>query len=1328
MMRIDARRLRRTGNSEDQQRLADAAALKMTERSEIDVKLQYPEELPITSHRESIIDLIRQHRVIVVCGETGSGKSTQLPKFCLEAGLGRSGMIGHTQPRRLAARSIASRLAEETETTLGDVIGYQIRFGDQTSDRTLIKLMTDGILLAEIGSDRMLDAYDVIIIDEAHERSLNIDFLMGYLRDLLNRRTDLKVIITSATIDAERFAQHFGDGETAAPIVNVEGRGYPVEMRYLPWEDVVDDIERGYDISRHVIAGLENLSRSTSGDVLVFLPTERDIREVSHRVAGHYKRLGIGDRVDLLPLYSRLPTAQQQQIFSPSSGGRRRIIFATNVAESSLTVPGISAVIDTGTARISRYAARSRVQRLPIESISRAGADQRAGRCGRIGPGICVRLYSVADYSSRDAFTTPEIRRTNLASVVLQMKSLRLGEIESFPLIDPPRPEAVREGLRTLRELAAIDDHEQLTPLGRRLGRMPVDPRVGRILLAAEENGVLPEVLPIAAALEVPDPRDRPPEKRDAADQAHQRFADPQSDFLSLLRLWRHYESLSAELGRSRLEKSLKQSFLSHTRMREWADVYRQLRDAVKQSSPSKSKIGAIHYSDDESKIVDSDRDTLIHQSLLAGFLSGVAMIDDKSVYTGVGGLKLALWPGSGLSKTKPKWIVAAELVETTRAYARTVANIQPGWIESVGAHLLKKSHHDPHFSEKAGSAFCYENQTLFGLPIVVRRRVPLAPIDPVTARELLIDPGLSEDRLQTQARFVAHNQNLVQNIQSLAAKTRRRDYVIDSYKIAQFYQERLPDHVVDRARLEKYDREFPQPSWTKSFSTAAGVSSFLADPPPLPAGETTLYMRPDDLIPVESNVISDEEFPDELVIGASRFPLQYHFEPGGQRDGVNVRVHEAALAQISDARLGWLVPGLLTAKITMMIKSLPKRIRRNLVPAADVAAKIAEELKPDFGKIPFEIALCAAISRHAEMPVSMEDFTADKLDEHLQMLVSVVDDQGETIAEGRQVAPLVHQMGLTAGPVETTGVADGPREPWQRDAMTAFDIDRLPTEVIRVRGGVEVAQFPGLRIEIAGKDEFPKVSTAIYSDLATAERSLADGATSLFAMKLNRELRTQIRNLPTLAESKMKIAGLLGGDIERSLVRLLARIAMVEREKPLRTAEEFNRRLEEKGRRVHEGTVRLATWLRDLTTHGFAARSEIEALKRGKLAHVIADITTQHQRLVFDGWLDRVAWTWIEHYPRYLRAIAYRIEKLRAGSTSKDDEATQSLQTLWGQYLSILSESRRSPEETAADEVRWMLEEYRVSLFAQPLGTSQKVSPQRIEKLLAELRKSKGV
>lgn len=1316
-LRIDRFRLRRLKkklSAEEFQSKLNESIAQHEKRKAASPKLDYPEELPISSHRDAIVQLIRDRQVIVVCGETGSGKSTQLPKFCLEAGLGREAMIGHTQPRRLAARSIATRLAEELDTQLGKLVGYQVRFGDQTTPETLIKLMTDGILLAETQSDRFLDSYDAIIIDEAHERSLNIDFLLGYLRQLQGKRPDLKIIITSATIDAERFAQHFADEEGPAPIVNVEGRGFPVETRYLPWEEVVSETTAAYDLSRHVIAGIDSLSGG--GDTLVFLPTERDIRFVSHRVSGHFTRKGMEGRVDLLPLYARLPQKEQQRIFQPS-GNKRRIIFATNVAESSLTVPGIHCVIDAGTARISRYSPRTKVQRLPIEPVSRASADQRAGRCGRVGPGICVRLYSEDDYASRDDFTTPEIRRTNLASVILKTKTLRIGSLEEFPLLDPPRPEAIREGIRTLVELGAMDDRQELTDIGWKLGYMPVDPRVGRIILAADEFGVLPEVLPIAAALEIPDPRDRPPEKQQAADEAHSQFADPRSDFLAWLRLWRYYEEAREEHSRNKLTRVLRKQFLSPNRMREWSDIYRQLKDTAATSlgdrKAKRRKIGAIHFAEDETKLVEDAKYDAIHQSLLTGLLSSVAMIGDKNEYTGAGGIKLHLWPGSGVFESKPKWIVAAELVETTRQYARTVARVQPQWIEKIAAHLLKRSHSDPHWGGKAGGAFCYERVTLYGLPIVARRRVPLPPLDPGTSRDLLIEHGLVGSDLKTNAQFVRHNEQLLESIAALAAKTRRRDLVIDSYVVERFYQARLPEDICDKGRLDSFAKKIDTPEWTKNLRSAADVSAWLESPPREQFDEQTLYMNPSDLIDVQADTITSEDFPDELAIGSSRLPLEYHFEPGSERDGISLKIHQAALSQISDDRLGWLVPGLLHSKLVSMIKSLPKRIRRNLIPAADVAREIATELQEVQGTVPFMAAVCQAMSRRAEMPISENDFQDEKLDDHLQFLIQVVDDAGETIAADRSATSLQQSVGSSGtGVTDFTPQADD--ESWSRDSMTSFDIDALPKETIRDRGGVRVAQYPGLF------DLGDAAATRLFADQPSADAATRLGLMRLFAIAQRKELRAQVRWLPTLEQAKIKLSGVISAaEMESSLCDLLARIAFVENQPLVRTRDEFQSRLTDSAARISRATHEVATWLATFSEAYFDTRRQLESANKNNHGIAIGDIRAQQKWLTDANFLSYTPWQWLKHYPRYFKAIAYRLDKLSSGSAARDDESTRTIRSLNERWLATLSETDQTPSAQAASEFRWMVEELRVSLFAQPLGTSVKVSEKRCEKLL---------
>ncbi len=1315
-----------------QQQLDASIALHQT-RQRLQPRLDCPDELPIAAHRQAIVDLIRSRQVIVVCGETGSGKSTQLPKFCLEAGLGRAAMIGHTQPRRLAARSIASRLSDELACP--DTVGFKIRFADQTAGNTLVKLMTDGILLAETQSDRFLERYDAIIIDEAHERSLNIDFLLGYLRRLQGKRPDLRIIITSATIDAERFAAHFSDEAGPAPILNVEGRGYPVEMQYLPWESVAagadDEVLPNYDLPRHVIAGVEEVIRHGRGDALVFLPTERDIREVSHRLAGHFKRQGHGGSIELLPLYARLPQKEQQRIFNPQ-GNARRIVLATNVAESSLTVPRIHYVIDAGTARISRYSPRSKVQRLPIEAVSQASANQRAGRCGRIGPGLCVRLYSEEDFAARPAFTTPEIRRTNLASVILRTKTLELGPIDEFPFLDPPRPEAVREGMKTLHEIGALGDGERLTPIGEQLGRMPVDPRVGRMLLAADENGVLPEVLVIAAAIEVQDPRERPPDKRQAADEAQQIFRDNDSDFVSYLRLWDFYHQQQEALSRSRLQKACRSRFLSYMRMREWTDVYRQLRGFIGEvrqgrkrgpsargrSSQSDRHIGPprlLESQSAEQPLLPADRYDAIHQSLLTGLLSGVAQWTDKNRYTGAGGLQLSLWPGSGVSDSPPKWIVAAELVETTRTYARTVARIQPQWLEPLAVHLVRRNYSEPHWSKKAGGAFCYERVNLFGLPIVLRRRVPLAPIDPTTARELLIEQGLIERQLPTRARFVIHNRRLRDWIDELMAKARQREFVVDPLLVQQFYQLRLPSEIVDRVSLERWDREQPIPDWSKRLSRPQDLDQWLRQPPPVDDADTP-YMHPGDLLPGLQASIETQQFPDVLEVGQTQLPIAYHYEPGSPRDGITVTVPQAALTQVSDHRLGWLVPGLLEAKLTAMIKSLPKRIRRNLVPAADVARQVCEELAPQYGQVPFLPTVCESLSRRAEVPIGPQDFTADKMPEHFQMLVSVVDDEGQVLASGRSVSAVREQLGVddsqatdSQGPAATAVIT--------REGMRDFDLEAIETQVITERGGVRVAQFPALM------DDGDAVSLRLFADAATAEASHRCGLTRLFAITERKELRSQVRWLPAAGQAKLLLGRVLPADqFEEAMIDLIARVAFVDEQPLVRSKQEFEARRQDRARRIAVATQKIAKWLPAWADAYQQARSQWEAVSGKRFQYAIEDIDCQVLQLTRSGFLAHTSWRWLQHYPRYFSAIAYRLDKLRSGGEARDREATDVLSGLAYRLDERRQSDPQGGQAAAVEALVWMLQELRVSLFAQPLGTAEKVSVPRIEKAIGKL------
>lgn len=1288
-----------------------------TRRSRENLKpnIQYDADLPISDHRDDLIAKIQQHQVLVVCGETGSGKSTQLPKLCLEAGFGRDGMIGHTQPRRLAARSIASRVSQELGSTVGEMVGYKVRFGDQTSAKTLVKLMTDGILLAETQTDRNLNQYDVLIIDEAHERSLNIDFLLGYLKNLLTKRSDLKVIITSATIDAERFANHFEIDGISAPIISVEGRGYPVEIKYLPWEQEGHG-EARYDLSSHVITGLEELSSHGSGDTLVFLPTERDIREVSHQVAGHYKRLGLAGRYELLPLYARLPQGQQQKIFNPD-GNKVRIIFATNVAESSLTVPGIRYVIDSGTARISRYNPRLKVQRLPIEPISQASANQRSGRCGRLGPGICIRLFSEDDFDARTPYTTPEIQRANLASVILQLKSLKLGKIEEFPLLDPPKPNAINDGLRTLVEINAIDDHQSLTKIGHQLSRLPVDPRVARILIEAQDNQCLAEILPIAAALEIQDPRERPIDKQQAADECHEEFKDAQSDFLSLLKLWKYYGEIRSTKSRNQATKIFRKQFLSPNRMREWGDVYRQLKslmmDRVKESRHSQKtrSISTIRYSDDLESIVSDELYAKIHQSLLAGLLSGVALADDKKDYLGAGGLKLRLWPGSGLSGSKAKWIVASEIIETSHTFARVSARIQPEWIERIASHLIKRSYSDPHWSKKKSSAFCYEAQYLFGLPIVLGRRVPLSPIDPAGARELLIEQGLAEGLFRSNARFVRHNQSLLRSLSELADRTRERDLIIDNFQIAQLYRERLPDNVIDRVSLEAHDRQCKKPDWVKSEwsseqvieSTAGEIDQHL---------RSSVFFHPKDFI-FRDLAISENDFPSEIEIGGSNLPLKYSYSPGSLDDGIRMKVHRSTLSQLSEDQLEWVVPGIFVEKIIQLIKSLPKRLRRNFVPAADAAEKIAKQLMDDHGKTPFFPTVCSALSKYAATEITKYDFQPEKIEDYLQFLITVVDDDGDIIAEDRDLTKLQQSLPSHEYASKPTAVQDA-NDPWSRTKITDYEVESVPPHVIKNQGGLSIRFYPGWT------DHGTCISTELFPTLDLAEHSIRRGTARLFFLAEKKEIRTQIRHLPDLETAKIKLANVIPArDFDNRLMDLLSRIAFVENESPIRSRTEFVKRQGTALQRISGASQEMARWLSQWMESHFKLRRLLEEKSTWlRDLRIYDSVSDQLSWLYHDEFLVTTPWKWLIHYPRYLQAIVIRIDRT-SHQSSRNQESEKVINDLWNRWLAKFPEDQRCAAIHAENEFRWMIEELRVSLFAQSLGTSIKVSPQRCEKLL---------
>ena len=1246
-------------------------------------------DLPIAERVDEISTAIRDHQVVVISGETGSGKSTQLPLICLQLGLGESGFIGHTQPRRIAARGVSARIAEQLNTRIGNLVGYKIRFGDETGPETLIKVMTDGILLAETGSDRFLDGYEVIIIDEAHERSLNIDFLMGYIKRLLPKRPDLKVIITSATIDTEKFATHFTiDPERPVPIIQVEGRTYPVDIEYHPvgFDRAGNEIDQ--DVESATVAAVHDLASRDRGDMLVFLPTEMAIRNLAKKLRSRSLPGDGSNRTEVLPLYARLSTDQQNSIFKP--GAARRIVLATNVAESSITVPRIRYVIDQGLARISRYAPRSKVQRLPIESISQASADQRAGRCGRLGPGICVRLYAQEDFQNRARFTTPEIRRTNLASVILQTRALRLGTIEEFPFIETPSSESIRDGYKTLFEIGALDHRSDLTPLGKQLSRLPVDPRIGRILYAASDEGCLAEILIIAAALEVQDPRVRPAEKQAAADEAHAKFHDERSDFIAKLNLWNWLHERRESLSRSQFRKACAQNFLSYMQVQQWMDVYRQLRSMVK----------------DHRLIWSSAPDgyAAIHQSLLTGLLSGVAMRADRREYTGQGGIKFFLWPGSGLVKIKqnnpqqkksteqkqdgnsgglPTWILVAEIVETANRYGRTAAWIDPDWIEPRADHLLKRTYSEPHWSKKRQSAMAYEKVSLFGLPIVNRRPVRYGNIDPDHSRQLLIEQGLVADQMKRDFPFLTHNRKTLADIETLAAKTRKRDLIIDEYRIKHFYDDRLPAEVFDGGEL----------------AGALKRDSAL---------DQRLRISPEDLTPDEATSIASEDFPNEMQIGDLRLPLEYKFTPGILDDGVNIRVPLEAVAQIHENHLGWSVPGLLPSRIISLIRSLPKSIRRNLVPAPETAAEVAERI--EFGVGAFFDVIADQLSRVAGQRIRPEEFNLAKLDDAQKINIQVCDETGQVIAQARDLSELRAQLPQSAHGAAIEIASD---DTWNRDAISTWDWDEFPKQIVTKRGVADVPLFPTI------VDTGSTVNLRLFDDPERSRRLTRQGLATLFRLANRKIIKSQVNWLPDLDRLSMTASQILdSSDVLRAdLAQLISLLAFVERKPVPRTREDFEMRQDNALEKMGVAAQKIAPWLKLWLGECQQCLLQLNALPE-QFQHAHNDLQRQLSHLFQEGFLTATPWRWLEHYPRYLKGILLRLDRMKSGALDKDRQQTAELSALYEQFETRQEETNQVGSfDSELDQYGWMLQEYRVSLFAQKLGTSETVSPQRLEK-----------
>lgn len=1241
---------------------------RLTARIERFPKPQLDATLPVAERADEIREALAAHQVVILSGETGSGKSTQLPLIALQLGIGKRGLIGHTQPRRLAARGVAARLAQQLGSPLGNDVGFKIRFTDQTSDRTFIKLMTDGILLAETQSDRWLENYELLIIDEAHERSLNIDFLLGYLKQLLARRNDFKLVITSATIDTARFAEHFADRTgQPAPVIHVAGRTYPVDILYRPLNETQDDDEETLD---SVVEQCRELLIQESGDILVFLPTEGEILNAAKKLRGA-SLPGRGGPVEILPLYARLSTEQQNLIFAPHSASR--IVLATNVAESSITVPGIRYVIDTGTARISRYAARSKVQRLPIEPISQASANQRAGRCGRVAPGICVRLYSEEDFQSRAEFTTPEIRRTNLAGTILQLLALGLGEIDSFPFLDPPHPEAVRDGLKTLFEINALDDNRRLTELGRRLAKLPVDPRVGRMLFAASDNHCLSELLILAAALEVPDPRVRPPERQAAADAAHAQWNDPRSDFLAILKLWDFIHHLKESLSKSQFRKALQLNFLSFTLVTQWQDVQRQLQQMVRDSGLSVSPRR-------------NDYNT-IHQSLLAGLLSSIAMLKDKYEYQGAGGVNFFLWPGSGVSTARPKWIVAGEIIETTRRFGRIVAEIRPEWLEPLAGHLVKRAYVDPHWSGKSQTSLAFENVSLFGLPIVVRRRLGLGSVDPEVCRELFIEHGLVEGQLQTQFPFHVQNQELLADVARLAKKTRRRDLLIESHTISEFYSSRLPAQAVDVRALQQLLKSTPQL-------------------------ERELRMNFESLGLASEATSAAQQFPDEVQVGQLTAPVQYQFLPGEANDGATLRLPIEALGQLDETQAGWLIPGLLVERIEALIRNLPKALRRNLVPAPEVAREVAASLR--FGEANFIEAVSRELSRRAGEPIAGELLEPGKLPPHLLVNLEVVDSEGKLLAAARTVRELHQQLPAELRP-RSVAVADAR---WNQDGLTEWNWGELPTEVPIQRGAVRIVAYPAI------VDQQTGIGLRLVDSAENATEQSRQGLVRLLRLANRKAVKSQLAWLPGLDRAGVQLRRWIKPELLSDLLSdLLIRIGLVD-ERPLpRNRTQFDLLQRSAVEQIGVSTQELVKWLPKVAEHAQAISLALEKLS-GRYAVAGNDIREQLSHLLAEATWRQTPWSWLQHLPRYLQASLSRLQKLPGSEGKADQLAVAELQKFGERYSRKLEQDRlQGRVDPELLKFRWLLEEYRVSLFAQQLGTSQPVSAKRLEKQWESVR-----
>jgi len=1261
----------------DLERLLAASQAAVAERRGKLPKPEFQPDLPVNERRDEIAKLIAGNQVVIVCGETGSGKTTQLPKICLDLGIGARGLIGHTQPRRLAARSVATRLAQELKTQVGAGVGVKIRFHDKSTADSWVKLMTDGILLAESQSDPYLNAYEAIIIDEAHERSLNIDFLLGYLKQLLPRRPDLKVIITSATIDAERFSQHFN----GAPVIEVSGRLYPVEVRHRPVEDI-DKKDDERDLYDAIVDAADELARLGPGDILVFLPGEREIREAAEALRKHALArpgLSTAHAPEILPLFSRLSAGEQDRIFKPS-GGQRRIVLATNVAETSLTVPGIRYVIDTGLARVKRYSYRNKVEQLQVEKISQAAARQRAGRCGRVAAGVCIRLYDEADFNARPPFTDPEILRSSLAGVILRMKSLRLTDVESFPFIEPPPAKAISDGYALLQELGALDDENRLTKVGEALAKLPLDPRIGRMLVAARDLGCLKEVLVIAAGLSTQDPRERPQERQQAADEKHKLFADEKSEFLSWVKLWQWFQNaVEHKKSNKSLVDTCHAHFLSYLRLREWREVHGQLHAMVTELGWKENDIPGTYDA--------------IHMALLSGLLGNIGCKSDESgYYLGARGIRFLIHPSSPLQKKAGKWIMAAEITETTRLFGRCVARIESEWIEKVGAHLIKRQYFDPHWEKKAMQVAGWERTTLYGIVINPKRRIHYGPLAPAEARDIFIRQGLVAEEIDESFAkrwpFFQHNQKQIREIEKIEHKQRRQDVLVDDELIFAFYDHLIPEGIHNGATFDH---------WRK---TAEQENAKL------------LFLAKDDLMRHSAAGVTTEAFPHKLKAGGVEYALTYHFEPGSPRDGVTLTLPLAQLNQIPAARMEWLVPGLIKEKLVQLIKTLPQKIRAKLVPVPEFVEEFLSTVEGNDRKLNqgivtplIEFILEARGLNARGWAVTPDAFRPDALPPHFSMNYKLIDEHGRQLDMNRSLVALRGEWGKEA----KEEFAELHETPSEYTKLTDWTFGELP-ELMEVPVGKQtVIGYPALI------DDGDTVSLKVFDSAEEAADAHRKGLSRLFMLQFKEQAKYFDKNVPGLTQMAMQFMALgSSDDLKRQLVELTFERACLTEPLPT-TPEAFKARCAEAKARLGLIMQEVCRLVGTVLSEWQAAVKKLPAFKAHAAA--VADIEAQLKRLIGKTFVVDTPFDRLQHYPRYLKAIGVRLDKLKA-NPARDASAMSEYAPLWTNYeRRAIQLAKMGTVDPQIEQFRWLLEELRVGLYAQELRTPVPVSVKRLQK-----------